>query len=267
MNGACPIKSGTKGAKPCKTGPNPARRVALPYIAWSFIYLAYSLPAGEPVPANIWAMVQAIVFGTAFYHLYYVVVSLQWYTIFPWVLSAARKLGTRALWVATAVVTLLYLGMAAWLGRHLWAVGGVMTAIFGFLLADLMAQGPDPFARLVDIFRPGLVLYGLAGAALFLSVSTRIAHGGGQVLDWLLSLSRNSYAIYLAHPLALFLVELFVLSRLQWHHPLVTLPLVALGVLIPHGLALLLKATPLAPLLLGQEAAVRRRALQASQTA
>lgn len=271
-------------------------RVAVPYIAWSAIYLYVN---NQQVPSPT-VLLQAILTGTAFYHLYYVVVSLQWYVLFLPVLACARRLGRQAAGWVSILVAGLYLGLAIWLtaGAHLppWApaltpllahrdqllisyigyyllgtLGGihaesllgwvrrhtrlavaVMAGLLAFLLADLVHDGPDRFAAAIDIFRPALVLYGLAGIAVILAVAGAIVRRGGRSLTWMLALSRNSYAVYLAHPLALFLTESYLLPRLGWHGPVISIPLVAIGVLVPHAAATLTARTPLAPLLLGQ---------------
>lgn len=265
-------------------------RVGLPYLAWSAIYLLVAPPDGV-------SLLGAVLFGTAFYHLYYVVVSLQWYVVFPTILAWTRRLSPRRALASAACGTLLSLGLASWLtagapvpnwasplnavlahrdqlllsyiGHYLvgtlagvhaeavlgwlrrrrWGVGAVMAGLLGYLALDLQQE---PFARAVDIFRPGLVLYGLVGAFMVLACAGEITRAGGRAFDWLMALSRNSYAIYLAHPLALYLLESYVLSHVHNYSPILSIPLIAAAVLMPHGLALLLNASPLAPLLLGR---------------
>jgi peptidoglycan/LPS O-acetylase OafA/YrhL len=286
------------------------RSVALPYVVWSVIYLIV-VPPGDK---SLWSLVSAVALGTAFYHLYYVVVSLQWYVIFPPVLAMARRLGPRAAWGATVTATAVYLGLAAWftagaplpawasplsrllpykdqllpsylgyyvlgtlggvhaeavlgwLSRHIRWVGVAMAGLLGFLLLDLIHDGPEQFAHTVDIFRPGLVLYGLTGAAMVLACASRITYVGGRAFRWLVALSRNSYAIYLAHPIVLFLAESYLIPRLGWYHSALAIPLLLAGILVPHGLAMLLNSTPLAPLLLGN-GFQRRRLSMASDSA
>jgi peptidoglycan/LPS O-acetylase OafA/YrhL len=274
-----------------------AWRVAVPYLAWSAIYLT-ALPADGMHSA--WQFITSMLSGTAYYHLYYVVVSLQWYLVFPFVLPLAKRLRGRGAWAATVAVTALSLGQAAWftagaplpvwasplksllphrdylliaylgyyllgtlagihaetildwLRRHLWRAASTMAGLFGFLILDLRHGGVAPFGQTIDIFRPALVLYGLTGSGMLLACAGQITRAGGRVYTWLLAISRNSYAIYLAHPLILCLVESFLLAHVDRYSPILSGPLILAAVLVPHGLSLLLKSTPLGPLLLGQ---------------
>lgn len=88
-----------------------AWRTGLPYLAWSAIYLIL-IPSDGPQSAG--GFISSMLFGTAFYHLYFVMVSLQWYVIFPFVLPLANRLRGRGTAAATVAVTALSLGLAAW---------------------------------------------------------------------------------------------------------------------------------------------------------
>lgn len=277
---------------------------ALPYLAWSALYLWVSRAYGMPAPAGhpVRAYLEAVLFGTAFYHLYYIVVSLQWYAVFPPVLRAMERLGGRAAgWTAAGVLALFlavnawltagaplpgwaadrvgpflqahrdhlllsYLGyfllgtlaglhaerVLAWVHRHAGRVWAGTAAILAFLLYGLLRPGPVPFAQAVDVFRPAMLLYGVGAAASLVALSGRIARAPGPLRDGLLALAGESYTVYLAHPLVLFLIEWYLLRPLPWHHPAVSLGLTAAGVLVSLAVARVLAPTPLAPLFLGR---------------
>lgn len=290
-------------------------RTAVPYLVWSAIYLWLSYRHGLPVPPGTpgEAYVRAVVLGTAFYHLYFIVVSLQWYAVFPPALAWVRRLGRHGRWALAGTAAGLSLALGAWLTagaplppwgaaadivgrlaahrdhllasylgyyllgtvagveaeavlrrlrRHLLATLVATVAILSFLLADLAHDGPDAFGRTVDVYRPALFLYGLTVSALLLAASSRIAARGGPLRRGLQHLARHSYAVYLAHPLILFWIEWYGLRGLE-HHPAVSVPLTAAGVLVPLVLGRLVALTPLAPLLLGHGRARARPATSA----
>lgn len=139
-----------------------------------------------------------------------------------------------------------------WLRRHRWLVGAAMAGLLGYLMLDLVQDGFTHYSESVDIFRPALVLYALAGSGMLLACAGQITSAGGKACTWLLAISHNSYAIYLAHPLILYLVESYLLSHVQRYSPMLSGPLIVVALLVPHGLSVLLKSTPLGPLLLGQ---------------
>lgn len=287
-------------------------RTAVPYLVWSAIYLWLSYRHGLPVPPGTpgEAYLRAVVLGTAFYHLYFIVVSLQWYAVFPPALAWVRRLGRRGRWALAGAAVGLSLALGAWLTagaplppwgaaadtagglaahrdhllasylgyyllgtvagveaeavlhwlrRHVRATLLATAAVLAFLLADLAHDGPAAFARTIDVYRPALLLYGLAASALLLEASGRIAARGGLLRRGLQALARDSYAVYLAHPLVLFWIEWYGLRALR-HHPAVSIPLTAAGVLIPLVLGRVVALTPLAPLLLGRSAARARPA-------
>lgn len=271
-------------------------RVALPYVVWSAIYLRLTAPPGESATAYL----GAILLGTAFYHLYYVIVSLQWYAVFPPVLTAARRLGRRGALLAGVIVTAGYLGLTAWYsaGARLptWAhslagllpyrnqlllfylayyllgtlagvratallnwlrqragtVAVVTAACLGYLFWVLGHTDPSAFAEVTDVFRPAMVLYSLAAAALVLALAGWIAGFAGRPRQLLLGVSHDSYVIYLAHPLVLFWLESHVVLAHGWQGPAVTLFLLAAGVVVPSLLSAVLMPTPLAPAFLGR---------------
>ncbi|MDB4894352.1 MAG: acyltransferase 3 [Firmicutes bacterium] len=274
-----------------------AWRVALPYLVWSGIYLIVFPPDGMNSAAGF---ISVILYGTAFYHLYFVVVSVQWYVIFPFVLPLANRLRGRAAAVATGAVLALSLGVAAWftagaslpawasplnrvlphwdallvsylgyyllgtlggihaegvlswLRRHLWLVAAAMAGLLGYLMLDVVQDGFAHYSESIDIFRPAMVLYGLAGSGLLLACAGQITRAGGKAYTWLLAISGNSFPIYLAHPLILYLVESYILSQVHSYSPILSAPLILVAFLVPHGLSILVKSTPLAPVLLGQ---------------
>lgn len=68
--------------------------IVVPYFIWSVFYLVYSWLA-HPVSAPRTAVETLTVFitGEAYYHLYYIVVMVQFYLLFPLLIHAFRQFG------------------------------------------------------------------------------------------------------------------------------------------------------------------------------
>jgi peptidoglycan/LPS O-acetylase OafA/YrhL len=93
------------------------RAIAIPYVLWSFFYVAFSMYYGAvPKAANLGAYlltsVQAVLSGDAFYHLYYVVVTIQFYLLFPLLLFLLKRMRHPKLWLF--VSSIAYLALTGW---------------------------------------------------------------------------------------------------------------------------------------------------------
>ncbi|QRP48987.1 acyltransferase [Amycolatopsis sp. FDAARGOS 1241] len=228
--------------------------VAVPYVAWSVIYWAYSLlTAEQPVgsaAAALRALVIEIATGTAWYHLYFLLVTLQVYLLFPLLLKLLRVIRAHpwvvlgvsgALQVAVTVflsyppagveystvsrffTTLLpyqfysvlgavaavhFEAVHAWVRRHRWVVGGALVvslafAEAGYFLSVHNGEWPELAS---DAFRPYLIPWCVAAIAGLYLAGTRWAESsrrGSRVVSWAVD---RSFAIFLAHPIALALL-------------------------------------------------------------
>lgn len=86
--------------------------VLVPYLAWSMLYYLVDLVIA-PYPSWSWHdLAMDLVDGNAFYHLYFLLVSMQLYLVFPWLIRFVRATAHKAGWVL-AGVGLLNVG---WLG-------------------------------------------------------------------------------------------------------------------------------------------------------
>jgi surface polysaccharide O-acyltransferase-like enzyme len=237
--------------------------VVVPYAAWTAIYWLYStLAAAGPdgLPAALatlatrawWAGLARVFFlGTAYYHLYFVVIIVQFYLLFPLLLAMGRALAGRPL-VALLGAALIHLAYALGARRLGWAfsdrffltyfvffsaglLAGLRLPAFrrfasghekslaaafwataglyvGFTLLVLLRPAGSPWARLATSGAAGLTsvliwtLYSLTAGAYFLALASGRWHGWrGQ--RWLpplfIALGRESFGIYLIHPLVL----------------------------------------------------------------
>ncbi len=77
--------------------------VATPYLAWSMFFWAYSLVTGEQQPGSLEAsmrlLVKDLVTGGAWYHLYFLLVTMQVYLLFPVLMKLLRATEGKHRWL------------------------------------------------------------------------------------------------------------------------------------------------------------------------
>lgn len=83
--------------------------VAIPYVVWTVIYWCVT-PGGRP---GIGTLGSDLLDGNAEYHLYFLVVTIQLYLVFPWLLPFVRRTAKRAVLVLTAVAAVNLFWLAA----------------------------------------------------------------------------------------------------------------------------------------------------------
>ena len=64
--------------------------VAVPYLCWTVIYFFVGLP-GDPAPPGAMPVHLLYLFGTGYYQLYYLLVLLEFYALFPLCLILLRR--------------------------------------------------------------------------------------------------------------------------------------------------------------------------------
>jgi peptidoglycan/LPS O-acetylase OafA/YrhL len=230
--------------------------VGVPYLVWSAIYV---LAAGRPERFAV-----AVLTGTASYHLYFLLVSMQLYLVFP-VLRRLLRATTgrhRALFVAAVAYQLTayailpdliaqpdallisYLGFVvvggiaavhaasflAWTERHrravLLAALAVIVCGLGWFALRTVVSHDDPTVA-GAVFQPAIVIESLAVAWAFLALG----------LSWRGPAWRAgadvSFGVYLAHPLLLQGLLAAGLGDLVAGLPQPLITLLALAVVVP----------------------------------
>lgn len=70
--------------------------VAVPYVAWTAIYDGYSILGPQHAPLSLTTFGQDLLYGGAMYHLYFLLVTLQLYLVFPLLMAFVRRTAATA---------------------------------------------------------------------------------------------------------------------------------------------------------------------------
>ncbi len=165
--------------------------VGVPYLLWSVIYWAYSVVSrmhAETMRTALWRLVFEVATGGAWYQLYFLLVTLQVYLLFPLILRLLKATAGHHRWVL-AVSAAVQAGCLVWLS-HPPALSGTAAGVwahlyvtvlpyqFYVLLGAVAAWHIDAVDAIVDRFGAALV-----GAAMLAGVGSvallvyRTGHG------------------------------------------------------------------------------------------
>ena len=107
--------------------------VGAPYVAWSVIYTGLTLIT-TPLPptAAVTQLGRNLLIGTAWYHLYFLVVTMQFYLLFPVFLRLLRGFAGRrgGLWWLLAISAVLQVGIDA--GLRVVHPSGIAGKLLGY---------------------------------------------------------------------------------------------------------------------------------------
>lgn len=147
--------------------------VGVPYLAWSFVYvgsswLLSSTRRGD-VPDLVRTFAEGIVTGTSWYHLYFLLVTMQVYLLLPVIVWLVRK--TRGHHVTTLVVALVvqlvvFAGYKYFPASDAWLHGYQKQFFFSYVFfivsGAIAADHADAFLRFIRVHRRA-VLWAFAG--------------------------------------------------------------------------------------------------------
>lgn len=158
------------------------RLIAIPYIIWSAAYLTLSMPVW-PIGPYVSKLLRDLPTGAAWFHLYYLLITMQFYLVMPGFLWLIRRCQNHA-WRLVAVAAVLEVtlmaydqyglsihpgGLNAYTGTEVWTyglyfiIGGVMAshwreisvwlkshsrAVIGFLVISILVMLGFYFAQL-----------------------------------------------------------------------------------------------------------------------
>ena len=114
--------------------------VGTPYLAWTVLYsllAVWTRPPGTPEPTasqELTTMGWNVVEGTAWYHLYFLLVTLQLYLVFPALVAGLRRLGTAGHLVVLGVALVLQVAVSELLIDPPADAFGAFLLAHGFVL-------------------------------------------------------------------------------------------------------------------------------------
>ena len=214
------------------------KTLLLPYAIWTAIYLWFSglinlSPGNWLVDAR--TIMRAVLRGDGYYHLYYVVVTLQFYLVFPLLLVLARRLGRgRRTGPAAIVAGTAYLALMLFYARHPYslpvAAGGpissfaqrlwderdrLVVSYFAYYFLGVLAGAELERWRELVRRRGGYFLaVGLASVSYLLYQLHLRVHDGGEAFGVFVSVFRPAMVLYsLAIIGTLFLAALWIIEH------------------------------------------------------
>ncbi|MEQ8235481.1 MAG: acyltransferase [Syntrophomonadaceae bacterium] len=217
------------------------QKLLIPYVIWTLIYTILSqhmlrLPLSQLSPTTLG---HNLLWGTAYYHLYFLIIILQMYLLYPLLTHGMRNkvpwLLPGSLLLSGGIHVVLYLNLigyialpsqysmlylrafpawlfyfvfgmyaAAWLRRIGSFSPGTTSMSFlalGWLLAlGLMLLDSRSTGIYVSIVRPSAIIYTLASFYFFLALAHKMVVWKPTWTRWL---SAQSFLVYLMHPLVL----------------------------------------------------------------
>jgi peptidoglycan/LPS O-acetylase OafA/YrhL len=204
--------------------------IGVPYVTWSLIYFLVLGHRWEPA-----TFARELLTGTAQYHLYFLLVSMQLYLVFPLLrrmlrvtagrhgrLLAAAVIYQLAVYAITDVNALLlsYLGFVVTGGiaafhadeffaltrRHLRTVligtAVVLAAGIGWFFVQVELLGRSTVTA-SEVFQPVVALESFAISWSFLALGLAWQDRGTPGRRWVRATADASFGVYLAHPLLL----------------------------------------------------------------
>lgn len=147
--------------------------VGVPYLAWSFVYvgsswLLSSTRRGD-VPDLVRTLAEGIVTGTSWYHLYFLLVTMQVYLLLPvivWLVRKTRGHHPTTLVVALVVQLVVFAGYKYFPASDAWLHGYQKQFFFSYVFfivsGAIAADHADAFLRFIRVHRRA-VLWAFAG--------------------------------------------------------------------------------------------------------
>lgn len=177
------------------------KAVVLLFVGQIIVYLFYQYLFVSPVWAIDWSanpflsfIQHSYVAGQNYFHMYVFIFALGAY--------AGMNLDKWRLWT-----------------HRLKYVSYAITLLVGAWIAIRYLNGSKSYLESLNIFEPVYLIYSLSFLVSFYPFSRYL--GRLPLLgEWLSALAKQNMAIYMVHPLILFLLESHVIFRLHWSTPL-----------------------------------------------
>lgn len=259
--------------------------IIAPYLIWSVIYLFYGrMVHPETAPRPGAQSIEAIFTGGAYYHLYFLIVMVQFYVLLPVLIWAFRKFGgltviafslfinviaeTMTWWEVVEKwpwlesytenamyyfpVWLFYFCLGCWIGQRVDRIYEFikkvpLSATVILYLTSALAMLIESFARKqTGFFNYSVIVYSVFSLILLYHVFSKWK------FSWLYTLGRYSFGLYLIHPMLLNLwsqISSKLFPAASWTEFFIMLFVVTL---LSLGSAMLIKRLPYNYLITGK---------------
>jgi peptidoglycan/LPS O-acetylase OafA/YrhL len=149
--------------------------VGVPYVAWTVIYYAFTFVSGPHAPFSWVTLGEDLFNGDAEYHLYFLLVSMQLYLVFPLLIRFVRATAHRAVLVLVVVgsINVAWLAVLQWIngpsgwGGFIWTHAYELLPTYAlYVLAGCYAAlHLQTLLALLRAHRRRLVIWALGGLA------------------------------------------------------------------------------------------------------
>ncbi|MFC5451792.1 acyltransferase [Paenibacillus aestuarii] len=222
------------------------RRIVVPYVLWSFFYYVYNqyMYHGK-IGFDAFYFFKLLLSGNASYHLYYMIIIVQFYMLFPIIITAVQKfrwlrngliplgllvqaagysinhwihpipeysslfISYSALFAFGAFTGIHYTRVLAWTKQHAASVRAVLLAAGCAFVGMLLLNQFSLLSIENTWFELALILYCMAASIVLVAQGQRIMRNPSALRAAASGLGSASFGIYLAHPAILTLWSRF----------------------------------------------------------
>ena len=181
---------------PLKFWPLRLPKLVFPYILWSLAYYFIYLYKGF-YPLDLVFILKGLLYGTFVYHLYFMIIIIQFYLLFPFLHLMAERIGYVKCFILSALLQLIFVG-TLFPYKDRFITSYIVYFTFGMLIAKRESNKSPSLIKLF-LYATSWVFIGFISFALELA-------GRNQWVDW-------SWVVYSLAYIILSLLSIAALYR------------------------------------------------------
>ncbi|MBP2071622.1 acyltransferase [Thermoanaerobacterium butyriciformans] len=263
------------------------KNVLLPYIAWTMIYGAY-LYIIHHVPLKSILTIKNILFGGMFYHLYFIVIIVQLYVLFPVLLYIYKLINKNIYTILISIVIfqiadiflfkyvisryyrnsgdlfityISFIVAGMYVGENIHESGKYhhkkllnsffAVILFGYLFVDISLKAFANKQIDSNLYNIYYYTFTLVASLFFFALSAKILNYHN--LSWLLvSTGKFSFGIYLSHPLFLDVLNHFLNTGNQYLYDIYIIMTFIIIYVVSYVFAMLIKKYKFSAVVVGK---------------